>query len=44
VDEVIDEAHLATGHILAGIERYVRDREVRLRRLHELVDAVERGG
>ena len=44
VDEVIDEAHLGTSHILEGIERYVRDREVRLRRLHDLVDAVERGG
>jgi transketolase len=44
VDEVMDEAHLGPGHILAGIERYVRDRPVRLRRLHELVDAVERGG
>ena len=44
VDEVIDEAHLGTGHILEGIGRYVRDREVRLRRLHDLVDAIERGG
>jgi transketolase len=44
VDEVIDEAHLGPGHILEGIERYVRDRELRLRRLHDLVDAVERDG
>ena len=44
VDEVIDEAHLGPEHILEGIERYVRDRELRLRRLHDLVDAVERGG
>ena len=27
VDEVIEEAHLDQGHILAGIERFVRDRE-----------------
>ena len=33
VDEVIDEAHLGTEHIVAAIERYVRDREPRLRRL-----------
>ena len=43
LDEVIDEAHLGPEHILAGIEKYVRDREVRLRRLRELVDSVERG-
>ncbi len=42
VDEVIDEAHLGPEHIVAAIERYVRDRDVRLRRLHELVDAIER--
>ncbi len=43
VDEVIDEAHLGPGHILEGIERYVRDRESRLRRLRDLVTSVERG-
>ena len=43
VDEVIDEAHLGTEHILAAIERYVSDREPRLRRLRALVDSVERG-
>ena len=43
LDEVIDEAHLGPEHILAGIEKYVRDREVRLRRLRDLVDSVERG-
>jgi len=43
LDEVIDEAHLGPEHILAGIEKYVRDREFRLRRLRELVDSVERG-
>jgi transketolase len=43
LDEVIDEAHLGPEHILAGIEKYVADREVRLRRLRALVDSVERG-
>jgi transketolase len=43
VDEVMDEAHLGPEHILAAIERYVRDREPRLRRLRALVDSVERG-
>jgi transketolase len=43
VDEVIDEAHLGPGHILEAIERYVRDREARLRRLRDLVASVERG-
>ncbi|HET6379917.1 MAG TPA: 1-deoxy-D-xylulose-5-phosphate synthase N-terminal domain-containing protein [candidate division Zixibacteria bacterium] len=43
VDEVIDEAHLGPDHILEAIERYVRDRETRLRRLRELVASVERG-
>ena len=42
VDEVIDEAHLGPGHILEAIERYVRDRDVRLDRLRELVDLVDR--
>jgi transketolase len=43
VDEVIDEAHLGPEHIVEGIERYVRDREARLRRLRDLVASVERG-
>jgi transketolase len=42
VDEVIDEAHLGPEHILAAIERYVADRDMRLRRLRELVDTIER--
>ena len=41
VDEVIEEAHLDPKHILAGIERFVRDRGQRLRRLREAVEAVE---
>ena len=43
VDEVMDEAHLTTPHILEGIGRFVRDRESRLRRLHDLVAAADRG-
>jgi transketolase len=43
VDEVIDEAHLGPEHIVAGIERYVRDRDARLARLRELVGSIERG-
>jgi hypothetical protein len=44
VDEVIEEAHLDPPHILAGIERFVRERPVRLRRLREAVEAIERSG
>jgi transketolase len=44
VDEVMDEAHLGPGHILAAIERYAADREARHARLREIVAAVERGG
>ena len=41
VDEVIAEAHLSSEDILKGIERFVRDKEDRLRRLREAVDAAE---
>lgn len=44
VEEVIEEAHLDAPRILEGIERFVRDREVRLRRLREAVEAAERHG
>ncbi len=37
VDEVIEEAHLAPHHLLAGIERFVREREQRLARLGSAV-------
>ncbi|WP_319560485.1 hypothetical protein [Marispirochaeta sp.] len=30
LDEVLDEAHLSPGHIVDGIERFVRDRDKRL--------------
>ena len=43
VDEVIDEAHLGPEHILAAIERYVGDRQPRLRRLRALVESVAHG-
>jgi len=33
LDEVIAEAHLSPDHILAGIERFVKDREKRLARI-----------
>jgi transketolase len=39
VDEVMDEAHLGPGHILAAIERYAADREARHARLREIVAA-----
>ncbi|MEX0626827.1 MAG: transketolase [Chloroflexota bacterium] len=44
VDEVMDEAHLGPGHILAAIERYAADREARHARLREIVAGVERLG
>ena len=42
VDEVMDEAHLGPGHILAAIERYAAEREVRHARLREIVAGLER--
>jgi transketolase len=41
VDEVMDEAHLGPGHILAAIERYAADRDARHARLREIVAGVE---
>jgi transketolase len=41
VDEVMDEAHLSQRHILEGIERYVRERDERHRRLRAMVDQIE---
>jgi transketolase len=41
LDEVIEEAHLDSAHILAAIERFVRERPARLRRLRERVEAAE---
>ena len=39
VEEVIDEAHLGPDHVLAAIERFVKDRQVRLARVRELAEA-----
>jgi transketolase len=41
VDEIIDEAHLSPRWLLQGIERFVRDRDTRLRRLREQLEAAE---
>ena len=43
VDEVMDEAHLGPGHILAAIARYAADREVRHARLREIIAALDEG-
>jgi len=41
VEEVMDEAHLSAAHILAGIERFCRDREQRLRRMGQVLEAIK---
>ncbi|MGC8721568.1 MAG: transketolase-like TK C-terminal-containing protein [Caldisericaceae bacterium] len=38
LDEVIEEAHLDPKHVFEGIEKFVRDRELRLSRLREIVE------
>jgi hypothetical protein len=40
----MDEAHLTPPFLLAGIERFVRERTSRLRRVHEALDAAESRG
>ena len=42
VEEVIEEAHLDQGHILAGIERFVRDRELRLGSIRSALEVAAR--
>jgi transketolase len=42
VEEVVAEGHLSPDHLLAGIERFARERPERLRRLREAVTAAER--
>ena len=42
LDEVIEEAHLDTGHILAAVERFVRERPERLRNLRSRLETAER--
>jgi transketolase len=44
VDEVMDEAHLGPGHILAAIERYAAEREQRHAWLRAIVAGVDRLG
>jgi transketolase len=41
LDEVLEEAHLDPEHLLAGIERFVRDRAQRLQRLKQGLAAAE---
>jgi transketolase len=41
VDEVIEEAHLDPDHILAAIERFVRERPLRLERIRAALVAAE---
>jgi transketolase len=41
VDEVIDEAHLGPGHILAAIERFAAERPARLEALRAALSAAE---
>jgi transketolase len=40
VDEVIEEAHLDQGHLLEGIERFVRERDRRIRRLQATLKGI----
>jgi len=40
VDDILEEAHLTPRHILAGIERFVREREKRLKSLRRAVEAM----
>ena len=42
VDEVIEEAHLDSGHILAAVERFVHERPKRLKNLRNRLEAAER--
>jgi len=40
IDEVIDEAHLSSKHILEGIERFAKERDKRVGALREMVEAL----
>ena len=42
VEEIVDEAHLSPRWLLQGIERFVRERPQRLRRLRQALDDAER--
>jgi transketolase len=41
VEEIVDEAHLSPRWLLAGIERFVKDREARLARIRSELEAAE---
>jgi hypothetical protein len=42
VDEVIEEAHLDAGHIREAIERFAHERQARLGKLRDRLEAAER--
>ena len=42
VDEIIEEAHLSPKWLLAGIERFARDRDTRLGRIRAMLEAAGR--
>ena len=42
VEEIVEEAHLSPRWLLQGIERFVRERDTRLRRLREAVEQAEK--
>ncbi|MCL4535897.1 MAG: transketolase [Bacteroidetes bacterium] len=42
VDELTEEAHISPNWILAGIERFARDREKRLKAMASLVEAAQK--
>ncbi|HLQ04097.1 MAG TPA: transketolase, partial [Verrucomicrobiae bacterium] len=41
VDEVVAEAHLSPQHLIAGIERFAKERHQRLARLRALLDGLK---
>jgi transketolase len=43
LDDVIEEAHLSPDFLLQGIERFVRDRECRLKKIRSMLDACDIG-
>jgi transketolase len=42
VDEVMDEAHLSSQHILAAIQRFVNERDDRRARLSRVVETIQK--
>lgn len=44
VEEVVEEAHLDPAHLLAGVERFVRERELRLSRIERWIAAAREAG